>query len=77
MFRERAGLSIDALAEVSGVGRNTIWKAENGVNSPSVSTLTRMAEPLGVTVAEIVYANEVLGRRRAVEETATEYALAY
>lgn len=68
MYRRRAGFSIDALASASGVSRQAIWKAENRVSSPSISTLERMAVPLGVTVAEIVYANEVMARRQVVEE---------
>ena len=76
MYRRRAGLTLEGLAEASGVSVAAIWNAEAGRTSPSVTTLERLAKPLGVSVAEIVYANEVMGRRQAVEKAVEEYALA-
>ena len=52
MLRAGAGLSIRALAEVSGLNVNTLSLIENGKTSPSVSTLQQLAGALGVPVTE-------------------------
>ena len=67
MYRKNAGYTIEGLAEASGVAIPTIWKSEKGVNSPSVRTLERIVKPLGVTAAELLYAEEVLQSKAKVE----------
>jgi transcriptional regulator with XRE-family HTH domain len=52
MLRAGAGLSIRALAEMSGLNVNTLSLIENGKTSPSVSTLQQLAGALGVPVTE-------------------------
>lgn len=52
MLRAGAGLSIRALAEMSGLNVNTLSLIENGKTSPSVSTLQQLAGALGVQVTE-------------------------
>jgi transcriptional regulator with XRE-family HTH domain len=52
MLRAGAGLSIRALAEMSGLNVNTLSLIENGKSSPSVSTLQQLAAALGVPVTE-------------------------
>lgn len=52
MLRVDAGLSIRALAEMSGLNVNTLSLIENGKTSPSVSTLQQLAQGLGVPVTE-------------------------
>ena len=52
MLRAGAGLSIRALAEMSGLNVNTLSLIENGKTSPSVSTLQQLAQGLGVPVTE-------------------------
>jgi len=52
MLRAGAGLSIRALAEMSGLNVNTLSLIENGKTSPSVSTLQQLASALGVPVTE-------------------------
>jgi len=52
MLRAGAGLSIRALAEMSGLNVNTLSLIENGKTSPSVSTLQQLARALGVPVTE-------------------------
>ena len=52
MLRAGAGLSIRALAEMSGLNVNTLSLIENGKSSPSVSTLQQLAGALGVPVTE-------------------------
>jgi len=52
MLRAGAGLSIRALAEMSGLNVNTLSLIENGKTSPSVSTLQQLASALGVPITE-------------------------
>jgi transcriptional regulator with XRE-family HTH domain len=58
MLRARAGLSIRALAEKSGLNVNTLSLIENGKTSPSVSTLQQLAVALGVPVTEFFIAEQ-------------------
>jgi transcriptional regulator with XRE-family HTH domain/mannose-6-phosphate isomerase-like protein (cupin superfamily) len=49
-IRQRRGLSLRALAELSGLSPNTISLIERGITSPSVSTLHQLATALGVVI---------------------------
>lgn len=49
-LRVESGWSIRALAEASGLSANTLSLIENGKISPSVSTLHRAAQALGVAI---------------------------
>lgn len=60
-LRRALGLSAEALAEKSGVGVATIRRIELGDADPKFSTLERIAQALGVPVAEL------LTRPRTVE----------
>jgi len=57
--RAHRGLTLDALAARSGVSRGMLVQVEQGRTNPSVSTLTRIASALGVTVARLVEVSEV------------------
>lgn len=46
--RERAGISMEALAYRAGVSVATVYRAENGRHRPSPATSTRIAEALGL-----------------------------
>jgi transcriptional regulator with XRE-family HTH domain len=48
--RTEKGLSIRALAELSGLNVNTLSMIENGKSSPSVSTLQQLASALAVPI---------------------------
>ena len=50
VLRERRKLSQRALAEASGLSRNTLSLIERGQTSPTVSTLKRLANALGVDI---------------------------
>jgi transcriptional regulator with XRE-family HTH domain len=50
ILRERRNLSQRALAEASGLSRNTLGLLERGQSSPTVSTLMRIALALGVDI---------------------------
>ena len=55
MYRERAGLSVNELAEMLGTARQTIYKYETGIisNIP-YERITQLASALGVQVSELV-----------------------
>jgi transcriptional regulator with XRE-family HTH domain len=52
--RNSLGLSIGALAECSGLSKALISQIENDKTSPSLSTLDRLADGLGVPVAYLL-----------------------
>jgi transcriptional regulator with XRE-family HTH domain len=53
-LRKERGLSLRALAELSGLSPNTISLIERGVTSPSVSTLHRLATALAVPITALI-----------------------
>ncbi len=57
--RTHRGLTLDALAARSGVSRGMLVQVEQGRTNPSVTTLTRIASALGVTVARLVEVGDV------------------
>jgi transcriptional regulator with XRE-family HTH domain len=52
-LRRRAGLTLQELSERSGLAVSTLSKIENGQLSPTFETLLRLADGLGVDVAEL------------------------
>ena len=52
-LRRRRGLSQKDLAEASGVGQDTISGIESGRHEPRPSTLRKLADTLGVEVADL------------------------
>ncbi|MEV0700258.1 XRE family transcriptional regulator [Saccharopolyspora sp. NPDC050389] len=52
--RERAGLTTRALAAEAGISQPFLSQVERGLNSPSINTLYRLAEALGVTPADLL-----------------------
>ena len=52
-LRDARALSLDALAERSGVGRSTISLIERGQSSPTATVLDKLSAALGVTVASL------------------------
>ena len=51
--RSRAGMTLMELEAASGVGASTISKIERGVSRPQANTLHKLADALGVEVAEL------------------------
>ncbi len=49
--RETAGLSLRMLAARSGISASMISDIERGAKSPTVATIARLAEALGVSLA--------------------------
>jgi transcriptional regulator with XRE-family HTH domain len=54
IHRKQRGLSLDALAELSGVSRSMISKVERAEAVPSTAILSRLAEALGVTFSRLM-----------------------
>ena len=52
-LREERGLTVEELAEKSGVSVTTIRVAERGPREPSDDTVARLARPLGLTFDEV------------------------
>jgi len=52
-LRDADGLSLDALAARSGVGRSTISLIERGESSPTAAVLDKLASALGVALAAL------------------------
>lgn len=53
-MRRSRGLSLDQLAQLSGVSRSMISKVEREEATPSTTVLSRLAESLSVTFAELL-----------------------
>lgn len=57
-LRAAAGLSLDALAQKSGVSRSNISLIERGQSSPTAVVLDKLSSALGVSVASLFEAAE-------------------
>jgi putative transcriptional regulator len=53
-FRNSMELSQDKLARLAGIDRKTVNRIENGHFSPSLETITRLANALNCTVIKLV-----------------------
>ena len=51
--RQRSGLSISQLAELTGLRRDTITHLEHGKEDPQTYVVRRLASALGSTTAEL------------------------
>jgi transcriptional regulator with XRE-family HTH domain len=53
-YRHARGLTLDALAEAAGLSRRMLIMIEGGTTNPSVATLDRLGQALGVGFAGLV-----------------------
>ena len=53
-IRQRLGLTVEELARASGLSAGMISQLERGQGNPSLTTMGRLADGLGVRVAELV-----------------------
>lgn len=53
-WREKRGLSVRKLGELSGVHYVSIVKLENGRLDPQLSTAMKLAAALGISLAQLV-----------------------
>jgi transcriptional regulator with XRE-family HTH domain len=69
-FRERAGLSLDVVAEKAGISKTYLWELEKdtaGEKKPSADVLLRIAAALSVTIADLLDLPTVQVKQRKVE----------
>ncbi len=52
--RHRVGYSLREFAEIVGIAHNHLWEYETGRKNPQPRTLRRLANTLGVEVADLV-----------------------
>ena len=52
-IREEQGLSVEVLAEKSGVSATTIREVERGAREARMDTVAKLAKPLGLTFEEV------------------------
>lgn len=55
--RERAGLSLEQLADRAGISKTYLWELEQdkaGVKKPSADVLVRIAQALNITIADLL-----------------------
>ena len=55
-MRERAGLTLEDVGRVVGVGRGAVCYCEKGKSSPRIKVLDRLASLYGVSVQQILEA---------------------
>ena len=60
-IRESKNLSIEEVAESSGLSTEQIMSIENGQNMPSLGPLIKIARALGIRLGTIMDDNEALG----------------
>ena len=54
-LRKKKGYSLEKVARLADLSLNTVVKVENGVNkNPTIETLTKLAEALGVGVDDLI-----------------------
>ncbi|MEO8556878.1 MAG: helix-turn-helix transcriptional regulator [Actinomycetota bacterium] len=52
--REKRGLSQEALSELAGINRSFLGEIERGMAIPSIVTLQKLADSLGVKLSELI-----------------------
>ena len=68
-LRRREGLSLDRLAERSGLSKGTVVGIENERANPSIAILCRLAAALSVSVADLVGEPDGAETSRPAEQT--------
>jgi transcriptional regulator with XRE-family HTH domain len=62
--RKRQGLSLRKFAALSGIERTTIGKVEKGQRAPSLPLCLRLADALGLELADVLKSVTAKKRRR-------------
>ena len=57
--RQKKGLSQEELAFSAGLSRNALWKIESGRVSPTISTLEKIADALGIEFLALMDVSKV------------------
>jgi transcriptional regulator with XRE-family HTH domain len=71
-LRDAQGLSLDALAERSGVSRSNISLIERGQSSPTAVVLDKLSSGLGVTVASLFEGSRAMAELSPVARVAEQ-----
>lgn len=71
-LRKEQGLTLDALAAVSGVSRSVLSQIERGQANPTLATVWHLSRALGVEIAEFLGGKRI-GRRGRIELTAATF----
>lgn len=58
--RREKHVSVEELAEKTGIGRSTLYNYENGIFSPTIDALEKIADALGVQIEELYEKEEKL-----------------
>ena len=58
--RREKHVSVEELAEKTGIGRSTLYNNENGLFSPTIDALEKIADALGVQIEELYEKEEKL-----------------
>lgn len=58
--RREKHVSVEELAEKTGIGRSTLYNYENGLFSPTIDALEKIADALGVQIEELYEKEEKL-----------------
>ncbi len=58
--RREKHVSMEELAEKTGIGRSTLYNYENGLFSPTIDALEKIADALGVQIEELYEKEEKL-----------------
>jgi transcriptional regulator with XRE-family HTH domain len=66
-----AGLSQPALAELAGVSRSTVYRAEKGLHPAEADTLRRLADALDCEIADLMPPQRTRVRRMSPAEPET------
>ena len=53
LLRKKKGISVYRLSHDTGISTSHIINLENGSKNPSAETLSRLIEPLGITLSEL------------------------
>jgi len=54
MLREKTGMSVDELAEKSGISRTTLFNWESSIREPLIGQLPQLAEALKIKVRTLL-----------------------
>ena len=59
-MRREKHVSVEELAEKTRIGRSTLYNYENGLFSPTIDALEKIADALGVQIEELYEKEEKL-----------------
>lgn len=75
--REELGITQSELAKATGISRLTLTKVESGAGNPTVSTMSKLSDALGLPLWKLVYRAGLppapTVKAKAVSETVTPY----